>query len=271
MLIQPETSMKKTALLSAVLLFGTSTAFAAHPLITDDTGTQGKGRVQIELNSEFAWNETRTEGVRTRETGGETAMAVSYGLTDNIDLVAGIPFQWYSVKENGFSVAEDSGIGDMSLELKWRFFANEERGFSLALKPGLSIPTGDNKEGFGSGTVSPSIMLIATKEGDFGALHADAGWTRNGYNDEAVDAETRNDIWHASLAAEINTADRLRTVANIGIETCENRSSSKHPLFFIGGFIYSLSEDLDLDIGMKAGLNDAETDTTLLAGLAARF
>ena len=114
-------------------------------------------------------------------------------------------------------------------------------------------------------------MLIATKEGDFGALHANAGWGRNNDNDEEVDAETRKDIWHASLAAEINTANRLRTVGNIGIETSEESSSSTHPVFLIGGFIYSVSENLDLDIGMKAGLNDAETDTTLLAGLAARF
>jgi hypothetical protein len=263
--------MKTTPFLSAALLFVSSTAFAAHPLITDDTGTQGKAKIQIELNSEISWNNYREAGIGSSETGGETSMAVSYGLTDNIDLVAGMPFQWYSVEENGFSAGEDSGMGDMSLELKWRFFENEDRGFSLALKPGLSIPTGNDEKGFGSGAVSPSIMLIATKEGDFGALHANTGWGRNNYHHEAVDAETRNDIWHASLAAEINTANRLRTVGNIGIETSEERSSSTHPVFLIGGFIYSVSENLDLDIGMKGGLNDAETDTTLLAGLAARF
>jgi len=39
-----------------ILLGGTS-AFAGHPLITDDAGTQGQGNVQLEINGEYVHNE----------------------------------------------------------------------------------------------------------------------------------------------------------------------------------------------------------------------
>lgn len=39
------------------------TAFAAHPLITDDTATQGKGKFRIEVNSEFTYGKVSGEGI----------------------------------------------------------------------------------------------------------------------------------------------------------------------------------------------------------------
>jgi hypothetical protein len=41
--------------------------------------------------------------------------------------------------------------------------------------------------------------------------------------------------------------------------------------FVLGGLIYSLSENLDLDLGVKGGLTHTETDIAIMAGLAWRF
>ncbi len=38
--------------------------------------------------------------------------------------------------------------------------------------------------------------------------------------------------------------------------------------FALGGIVYSLSETMALDCGIKAGLNSPETDVTFLAGIA---
>ncbi|WP_363318855.1 hypothetical protein [Chlorobium sp.] len=80
--------MKRITLVVTSLLLASAPAFAAHPLITDDTGTQGKGKFQIEWNNEFAWNNSDEGGLKTEETSGESAVAVSYGITEQIDLVA---------------------------------------------------------------------------------------------------------------------------------------------------------------------------------------
>lgn len=263
--------LKKPICSAALFLLLSSSAFAAHPLITDDTGTQGKGKFQLEINSEFATDKEKENGIAIKERAGETAAALSCGIAENIDLVVGLPLQWYTQREGGMITADESGIGDMSVELKWRVLDSEENGISLALKPGLSIPTGSEEKGLGYGRVSGGVTMIATREGRLGALHCNLGYSHSEYGIEEENEAARNDLWHASLAAELNMTDNLRSVANIGVETNEDKTSDIHPVFLIGGLICSLTENLDIDLGLKCGLNKAETDTTFLAGLAARF
>jgi hypothetical protein len=263
--------LKKITLLAAAAMIISSGAYAAHPLITDDTGTQGTGKFQLEITSEFSSNEENDGGPTIKETGGEIAAALSYGISENIDLVVGMPYQWYTVKESGLKVAEESGGGDMSVELKWRFLDTGEEGTSLALKPGISIPAGSEEKGFGSGAVSCGVMLIATHTGKLGALHANLGYSRVGYGTEENDEASRKDIWHASLAGELNMTETLRAVADIGMETNGELVSDIHPAYLIGGLIYSINDDMEIDFGVKCGLNDAETGTTFLAGYTARL
>ena len=126
-------------------------SFAAHPLITDDTGTQGKGKFQLEVNSEFTkekeqqYNTDEEKWETKKETGGEMATILSYGITDNVDFVLGLPYQWKKTRIDGVittnATEQGDGISDVSLEVKWRFF--EKDGLSLALKPGITLPTGD--------------------------------------------------------------------------------------------------------------------------------
>jgi len=58
-----------------------------HPLITDDTGTQGKGKFQLELNGQYDWDKDDSEDVSVRSTGGQAAATLSYGIAENVDLV----------------------------------------------------------------------------------------------------------------------------------------------------------------------------------------
>jgi major membrane immunogen (membrane-anchored lipoprotein) len=52
-------------------------SWAAHPLITDDSGTQGKGNFQLELNAQFDWDKDDTEELSVRTTGGQAAATLS--------------------------------------------------------------------------------------------------------------------------------------------------------------------------------------------------
>jgi hypothetical protein len=262
--------LKKITGLAIVLLVSGNT-YAAHPLITDDTGTQGTGKFQIELTSEFSSNEETEGGTTVKETAGEIAATLTYGLTDTIDLVVGMPYQWYTVKESGIRMAEDNGIGDMSVEIKWRFLDTGDEGTSLALKPGISIPSGNEEKGFGTGAVSGGVMLIATHTGKLGALHGNLGYSRVSYGLEENENASRKNIWHASLAGELNVTESLRAVADIGIESNGDYVSDTHPAFLIGGVIYNINEDMEIDLGVKCGLNDAETGKAFLAGFTSRF
>lgn len=254
-------------------------SYAAHPLITDDTGTQGKGKFQLEVNSEFSYekeqqyNADEDRWETKKETGGELATVLSYGIMDSLVVVLGFPYQWKKTKIDGVVTTDPTeqgdGISDLSLEVKWRFF--DKDGLSLALKPGITLPAGDENKGLGNGRASYGLVFITTKEIKPLAFHLNLGYTRNEYKLQADKEANRKDIWHASLASEVEVIKDLKAVANIGIERNPDRESNTHPAFLIGGLIYSISESIAIDMGLKGGLNKPETDLTFLAGIAFKF
>ncbi len=244
--------IKRIITICAVLLWCGS-AFGAHPLITDDAGTLGAGNLQLELNGEYA----KDGGDSTTE----TAAAVVGGLRDDLDIVISVPYQFLrSTDDEGARVTED-GISDAALELKWRFYETEH--CSLALKPGITFPTGDEDKGLGDGKAAYSAVLIGTGDIDPVALHLNLGYTKN--------RKELKDVWHYSLAVEYEMANNLLLVGNIGGETNPDKGSGTHPAFVLGGLIYNVSEALSVDAGIKAGLNKAEPDYAVLAGLTFAF
>ncbi|TAL22009.1 MAG: transporter [Nitrospirae bacterium] len=272
--------MAKRVLLGVLMaLFINVTAFAAHPLITDDAGTQGKGNFQAEVNSEFSreneqqFNKDEKKWETKKETGGELATILSYGITDNTDIVLGLPYQWKKTRIDGLvttdATEQGDGISDMSLEVKWRFFEKDE--LSLALKPGVTLPTGNENKGLGNGRASYGLMFITTTEIKPWAFHLNLGYTHNAYKLQADRDANRKDIWHASLASEVEVIKELKAVANIGIERNPDKTSNTQPAFILGGLIYSIAENIAVDIGVKGGLNKPETDLTFLAGIALKF
>jgi len=244
-------------------------AFGAHPLITDDTGTQGKGKYQVELNSQIHWDKATSNGIEIRENGGELAALLSAGVADTVDVVVGLPWVWSRIRENGAAVVDGNGPGDMSLEVKWRFFARD--GYSLAVKPGVTFPTGDEEKGFGAGRATYGLILIATREWERFFLHVNGGYHRKDFQLYADREANRRDIWHASVAAGAEAMKGLKVVANVGMETNSDKGSNTWPSFILGGVIYSVTENLDVDLGVKLGLNRPESDLAGLAGLAWRF
>ncbi|MCK9230671.1 MAG: hypothetical protein M0Q23_05065 [Syntrophales bacterium] len=61
-------------------------------MITDDTGTQGKGRTQIELTGQYDHDDEK--GVKSEN--WEAKAALSFGLFDSLDLVLEVPYNWAS-------------------------------------------------------------------------------------------------------------------------------------------------------------------------------
>ncbi len=261
---------KKFSAMLLTLLWS-APAFAAHPLVTDDTGTQERGKFQMELNEESSRDEESEAGITKKETGGIITAVLTYGIVDNVDVIIGFPWQWSTQKEDGNMISNDKGIGDTSVDVKWRFFECKSHELNFALKPGLTIPTGYAVKGFGNGKISGGMMLIATKQWEYGAVHCNVGYTHNSYGKFHDNETLKQDIWHASLATEIKMTDKLRSVADTGIDTKNEKTSDTNPVYILGGLIYSISENFDLDVGVKAGMNHTERDRTVLAGLTARF
>ena len=258
-----------TAIVASGLAIFSGSAFAAHPLVTDDTGTQGTGKFQIEVNGEYVSDKTRSGGVTTKVTAGEAGFIFSYGITDSTDLVVGMPYQRFQVKEDGITLGREDGLADLGFEVKHRFY--EKDGLGLGVKPAVTLPTGNEEKAFGTGKPSYGLTFIVTKEIEPVTFHFNAGYAYGDYKIEADAEANRKGIWHVSLAAEYGAAENLKLVANIGAERNADKASVTPPAFVLGGLIYSLTENFDINGGVKAGLNNAEADVAFLTGLAIRM
>ncbi len=251
--------MKKFIVSFFMLLVLATASYAAHPLITDDTGTQGKGNFQLEANAEY--NYDKEDGVTNKETAVD--FTLSYGALENVDLQISIPYQIIKTSDAG-SDFEEEGMGDLSLDVKWRIYEKDE--LSLLLKPGITLPLGDEEKGLGTGKTGYKLFFVTTYEKKPYVVHANLGYI---LNKNKVDE--REDIWHISLAGEYYLTEDLRVVGNVGMEKNTDKSADQDPAFLIAGVIYGLNKDFDVDFGIKFGLNKAETDISVLAGISLRF
>lgn len=251
-------------LIVAITLCVPSVSFAARPLVTDDSGTVGKGKFQVELGIETFSRQNREDSVKIEETGTEASGVFTYGALDNIDVVAGFPYVWDKVKENGATVFDANRLSDIALEAKWRFF--EKDGFGLALKPGLTLPTGNYEKGFGTGRVTYGITFIASKELEPFGFRFNAGYTRN---ENKVDE--RKGLYSASVAATYEVIKGLNLVGNVGFERNPDPAFKDAPAFALVGLNYAINDHIMLDAGYKFGLNKQEVDHAIIAGITLNF
>jgi hypothetical protein len=251
---------------AAFLFMSISTVcLAAIPLITDDTGTQGKGKFQVEVLGEYSsdkehvaenepWLESQHNGV---------GAAITYGITDAVDIVFALPYQFMKIDQDN-DTQKENGFADSAVEAKWRFF--EKDGFSLAAKPGITLPTGNENKGLGAGRSTYYLYLVGSKESGPWAFHSNIAYIRNENKNDG-----RKDIWFASLATTFEVLKGLKLVGDMGVESNADRSSTTAPAYILGGFIYSPLENFDIGLGVKGGLTKPEADLAIRGGVTWRF
>ena len=234
--------------------------FGAYPLIindTEDTDPQGRGNMQFEFNTDNSYSRKDDDRVRSRQ--NQVNATLNYGLTDRLDIATTVPYQ-----RSSDGASTQYGIGDMSMELKWRFY--ESGPVSLALKPKIMLPTGDDKKGLGNGRNAYSMDTVASYEMRYLTISGNLGYA---YADNKFG--TRKNIWNASVGAEFDVAPRTKLSLDIGSYRNDDPHSNTNPAYSIIGLTYSPTKNLDLEIGLKKGLNKAEDDYSWGTGLTVNW
>jgi hypothetical protein len=261
---------------SSLIPHPSSLAWAAHPFVTDDTGTQGRGNWQLELQYEYGRNDATVDAgagpVRQESKAGLFTSVLTYGLLENLDVALGLNRLNYRVTESG--VTDDaSGMADSTIEIKWRFY--EADAFSLALKPGVLLPTGDEGKGLGTGSTSWGVALLATYEADPWTFLGNVAYSKVRFKLPQDAADSHSDLWRVSGGVSYALAAEVRLVGEAGLRRNESKNDAFLPdrtgQFVMAGIIYSPTKKMDFDAGFRKNLNDAEFDKVFLVGATFRW
>lgn len=232
---------------ACLLAWAASPAFAAHPLQTEDTGTQGQGNVEIE------------NGLSWTRAGGATVFLfqpqLSYGLTPAVDLI---------VQPAWLRQPDGRGWGDSNVDAKWRFFGAAP--WSLGVRAGLTLPTGGTRFGLPHGTVSAHGLLVATYDAAPLTVHANLGLDRN-----PASAGIRQNVYRASAALMWATQARLIWTLDAGTSSDPDPRRRAWPVTVLAGAIYTITPGLDADLGCQLSANARPSSRQWLLGLTYRF
>ena len=264
-------------LVSSLIPHPSSLVWAAHPFITDDTGTQGTGNWQLELQADRATLDRTTDAgagpVQQQRRVTVFTPVLTYGVLDNLDIALALNYAKQRTSDNGVTVAESDGMFDSLLDIKWRFY--EAGALSLALKPSVLLPTGDENRGLGTGKASWGVNFMATYEAKPWAFSGNVAYSDVHYMLPQDAAANRADLWRVSAGAAWSVQDGLRLVGEAGVRTNSSRNDPYLPgsngQFAMLGAIYSPTGKIDLDVGFRKSLNHAELDWTILVGATFRW
>lgn len=245
---------------------------ADRPDATESPVTVDAGHVQIELSF--------IDYSREREDGGREDVRtffdtnIKVGLTNHVDVQFVLAAHTIErMRSNGGPTETRDGFADVTLRLKVNLWGNDDgdgrtppglEGTALAIMPFITIPTGSEISGdhVEAGLIVPFSFPLADRIGvglmaELDLIHDDD----DGNYDLAF-------VHTAVLGFEL-TESVGAFVEYVGIVSSD--AGQPYVAFISTGLTLALSDDVMLDAGIRAGLNDAAEDFGIFTGLTLRF
>jgi hypothetical protein len=222
---------------------------AAHPLVTEDTATQGTANLEIENGFSYA---------RSNGSVFEYQPQLSVGLTPTLDLI--VQPAYFDVRSAGSDV---HGLGDTNFDSKWRFFGSKP--WSFGVRAGLGLPTNQHDLGL-PGSVSKHALLVATYDEAPITIHLNAGMTIT-----PDTAGLKSNSGHFSAALMWALDEKLILTAEAAADANPDLQHSSWGGSTLAGIIFTARPGLDLDFGFQFHFNSAIAPRTWLGGITYRF
>jgi len=263
----------KALILAAGLLFwsGTASAGALRDFCPDRPGldtppcTIDAGHAAIEVGL-ADWTLDRGAGARQDAfTFGDTLLR--YGVTGTLEVQLGWQALGYMrQRAAGGAITHDSGIGDITVALRQNLKNPDGSGFSLAIMPFATLPTGD--AAFGASDWTAGIILPVSYE-----LPHEFQLAVTGEVDDAADeAGHGHHLAYrgvAGLAAPI--AGNLSGTLEFALTRDEEPGQRTTELLAGLSLAWDAKKSLQFDAGANLGLNHRAPDLELYLGVAKRF
>jgi hypothetical protein len=226
--------------------------------------TIDRGHFAVELGL-GDWTLTRQSGEREDDfaTGD---LLVRYGLTSSLEMQVGWTAYTHVRLRSGNVVSRNGGTGDVFVALRQNLHNPDGSGFSVALMPYATLPTGS--DGIGAGDWGAGLIVPMSYELPHGlalGLTAEA--------DAAVDedGDGRHLAYSVIVGLDVPLGDKLGATAELSVGRDEDPSG--HSTQFLAGLSagWTPNDDLQLDLGANLGLNRDSPDVELYFGVARRF
>lgn len=243
--IKKPIKLASTAL--AISLAFVALAQAYFPLITDDTGTQGAGGNQIEID--YLFNKSNNAvfddaGRYVKDTQGTSnafPLSYTYGVSENVDIFLGMSRQTSPI----------SGWQSSAVGLKWVFAGDQTKGWSAAIKPTLTLPVSKTMQdnGLGPAKTNVSVALISSYLADTHEWHFNIGYGSNRLSVTDNTESERSNLWAASLAPVLVLDPQWKLAFDLGIQT-NPTYNSRYSAFGEIALVYKPVDNVQLGLGL---------------------
>jgi hypothetical protein len=239
-------SLMRQALACATLIISCAPfAESGPPYITDDPEP-------VDLHHWEIFLATILHRYHGERTGEAPEVEVNYGALQNFELHIMIPRAW----DDSEHEPKHYGIGDTEVGAEWRFVQETDSRPQVSTYPTLEIPTGDSRNGLGTG--HPQLFLPLWAEKNYGK------WTAYGGGGYWINPGRGNrNYWYTGYVVE----RQITNSWNLGAEIYHSTSAASGACGQSGynvGTICEVSEHLHL----MASAGHTFTGSALFTGYA---
>lgn len=219
--------------------------------ITEHPSTVAPGRFLVEMDALSLSLDKEGGGKYTALGAG--SIFLSTGLTDNWDIQVGAELFISQKFESGGFSERNSGIGDLYVRTKYRFYENTETGSMAALLPYVKIPT--NSGGVGNDAVEGGF-IVPWSTSLAGGFHCDVmaelDFLRND-NDDGYDT-----YWYASASLSRSLTKAVGVYGEVALGKSSGASATEGMMG--AGVTLALSENTWWDFAVYKGISRGAAD-----------
>jgi hypothetical protein len=234
-----------------------------RPDTTESPYTVDAGHFQLELSFvDLSFDDSDGGEVRSVSVA---PLLLKVGLTNSIDLALGLdPYTQVRV-DDGVDTTTESGFGDAVLRLKANLWGNDGGDTAFAVMPFIKLPTADDSLGnddVEGGLIVPFGLDLGN---DFSmGLMVEFDIIR-----DAADEGYAVDFVHTATIGRPLTGDLSGYVEYAGFYNLN--ADEDYRAYFDAGLTYGLTDDIQLDAGVRVGLTEAAEDFGFFTGIALRY
>lgn len=198
------TIFRRAALCVACLLPPTFVAAqGGPPLLTDDPGTPGDGRFEVNLA-------ITTEGDGDGRSWEAPLLDFNYGLGENVQLKYEVP--WVFVDEHDDDAR--NGLGNSLVGVKWRFLDARGREPSMSIYPQVGFVNPGSSSG-DRGIAEPGTSLLLPLQIEWDLGDGDVGGIGLGVEVGRQFSDVGDDGWIAGVAVSRFLDERFELLAEV--------------------------------------------------------